>query len=85
MRNFVEYYKLLERDRQALQSFLDFITINVSEFFRNPDKFEELKTNIYPGCLPGRTGEDMECRMCTWGRTILRCHNHGRAGKLKAL
>jgi chemotaxis protein methyltransferase CheR len=51
MRNFVEYYKLLERDRQALQSFLDFITINVSEFFRNPDKFEELKTNILPGLL----------------------------------
>lgn len=52
--NYIEYYKLLENDKQALQSFLDYITINVSEFFRNPDKFEELKKNILPELLKRR-------------------------------
>lgn len=38
-----EYIALLSRDQEERQRFLDFITINVSEFFRNPEMFEELK------------------------------------------
>jgi chemotaxis protein methyltransferase CheR len=38
-----EYIGLLNRDRSQRQKFLDFITINVSEFFRNPEIFKEVK------------------------------------------
>lgn len=38
-----EYTELLKRDKEQRQKFLDFITINVTEFFRNPELFEELK------------------------------------------
>ena len=37
-----EYIALLKRDLSERQRFLDFITINVSEFFRNPEMFDEL-------------------------------------------
>lgn len=45
------YAKLIERDSAALKELKDFITINVSEFFRNPEKFDELKEKIFPELL----------------------------------
>lgn len=41
-----EYINLLKKDKLQKQKFLDFITINVSEFFRNPEIFEELKSKL---------------------------------------
>lgn len=41
-----EYIALLKADSMQKQKFLDFITINVSEFFRNPEIFEELKVKL---------------------------------------
>ncbi|WML35516.1 protein-glutamate O-methyltransferase CheR [Clostridium sp. OS1-26] len=41
-----EYIVLLKKDPVQRQKFLDFITINVSEFFRNPEIFEELKNKL---------------------------------------
>jgi chemotaxis protein methyltransferase CheR len=36
-----DYIKLLKKDDVQRQKFLDFITINVTEFFRNPDIFDD--------------------------------------------
>lgn len=41
-----EYITLLKKEPAQKQKFLDFITINVSEFFRNPEIFEELKEKL---------------------------------------
>ncbi|MGH4141120.1 CheR family methyltransferase [Clostridium sp.] len=41
-----EYIKLLKSDPLQKQKFLDFITINVTEFFRNPEIFQELSNKI---------------------------------------
>lgn len=41
-----EYVALLKKDPDQRQKFLDFITINVSEFFRNPEIFEDLKVKL---------------------------------------
>jgi chemotaxis protein methyltransferase CheR len=38
-----EYTKLIKTDKDHRQRFLDFITINVTEFFRNPELFDELE------------------------------------------
>ncbi|MGC8783557.1 MAG: CheR family methyltransferase [Armatimonadota bacterium] len=46
--NLEEYWGVLERDAQQFAYFLDRITINVSELFRNPEKFEELRRVILP-------------------------------------
>lgn len=42
-KNLREYINILENDKEEKQKFLDFITINVTEFFRNPNLFEELE------------------------------------------
>lgn len=41
-----EYIALLKQDPTQKQRFLDFITINVTEFFRNPEIFEELSKKV---------------------------------------
>ncbi|MBI2875368.1 MAG: protein-glutamate O-methyltransferase CheR [Candidatus Tectomicrobia bacterium] len=43
-----EYYRRLEQDAAELKRFRDYLTINVSEFFRDPEKFAYLKTHILP-------------------------------------
>lgn len=40
------YKKLLLSDKDERQRFLDFITINVTEFFRNPELFSELENTL---------------------------------------
>lgn len=40
--------RLIERDPEALQALRDFLTINVTEFFRNPGSFEALKSQVLP-------------------------------------
>ncbi|EDS76720.1 CheR methyltransferase, SAM binding domain [Clostridium botulinum C str. Eklund] len=41
-----DYILLLKKDKEQRQKFLDFITINVTEFFRNPEIFNDLKDKI---------------------------------------
>jgi len=41
-----EYIKLLKSEPLQKQKFLDFFTINVTEFFRNPEIFQELAKKI---------------------------------------
>lgn len=41
-----EYKKVLLKSEEEKEKFLDFITINVTEFFRNPDLFFELQKKI---------------------------------------
>lgn len=41
----------ISRDKAALLALRDFITINVTEFFRDVDHFEALKTKVLPAIL----------------------------------
>lgn len=49
--SFAEYGKLLERDPVRLQEFRDFFTINVTEFFRDAERFRHLQTWVLPRLL----------------------------------
>lgn len=44
---FEDYIAVLKVDKDQRQRFLDFITINVTEFFRNPEIFKDLEKEIY--------------------------------------
>lgn len=46
--NLHTYYKVLSSDSKRLEEFINMLTINVSEFFRNPEKFLELETKYLP-------------------------------------
>jgi chemotaxis protein methyltransferase CheR len=48
------YFGHLQQDRQALQAFKDYLTINVTEFFRDPQKWQYLEQNVLPALLRER-------------------------------
>ena len=46
--SFEEYVKLIKSDKAAYDEFINYITINVSEFYRNPEQWETLEKDILP-------------------------------------
>ncbi|KAA9026125.1 CheR family methyltransferase [Niallia endozanthoxylica] len=49
--SFEEYFSTINRDQELFNEFLDRITINVSEFYRNNKRWEVLEKNILPKIL----------------------------------
>lgn len=47
-----EYSTLISQDENHRKAFLDYITINVTEFFRNKDIFQEFETLLINNLLP---------------------------------
>lgn len=47
-KNFTEYFELIRNERSMMDEFLDRMTINVSEFYRNSQRWEVLDTKILP-------------------------------------
>jgi chemotaxis protein methyltransferase CheR len=43
-----EYFELVARDNTELQRFRDYLTINVTEFFRDPPRWNTLREEILP-------------------------------------
>lgn len=43
-----EYVKALKQDREVYEEFINYLTINVSEFFRNTSQWEVLEKEIFP-------------------------------------
>ncbi len=47
-----EYSRLIEMDKEIRDIFLDYITINVTEFFRNREIFEEFESILVEDIIP---------------------------------
>ena len=45
------YIRVLKTDKVKYDEFVDYITINVSEFYRNPDQWEYLAKNVFPNLI----------------------------------
>ncbi len=63
------YLVRLRRDVAAREAFLDHMTINVSELFRNPERFAELERDVLPGLLDraGNRGLRVWSAGCSYG------------------
>src|SRR5690625_151345 len=46
--NFYSYFKAIQNNQKLLEEFLKRITINVSEFFRNPRRWDVLRDKVIP-------------------------------------
>ncbi|MEN1969153.1 protein-glutamate O-methyltransferase CheR [Lentibacillus sp. N15] len=46
--DFYQYFQALDKNKQLFQELMDRITINVSEFYRNPKRWEVLKNEVLP-------------------------------------
>ncbi|MFN8635381.1 MAG: protein-glutamate O-methyltransferase CheR [Chloroflexota bacterium] len=66
-KDYMEYSKLLERDPKRVQELRDYFTINVTEFFRDPDRFRQLETKVLPELLARRSGLKVWSAACSNG------------------
>jgi chemotaxis protein methyltransferase CheR len=64
---FMDYYQVLERDPKEYAEFLDRLTINVSELFRNPEKWEEIRNIILPPMLAKKRALKIWSAGCSYG------------------
>ncbi len=46
--DYEKYVQLLKTDKAKFEEFINYLTINVSEFYRNPDQWQFLDTQIIP-------------------------------------
>ncbi len=46
--NYDELFRLISTNKEKYMDFLNYLTINVSEFFRNPERFDTLEKEIIP-------------------------------------
>lgn len=53
-RDFNTYFQEMENNRELLDEFMDRITINVSEFFRNPKRWEVLRKKVLPSLIQNK-------------------------------
>lgn len=50
-KSFVKYFDTVAKDKDEFAAFIEYLTINVSEFYRTPDKFAKLETDVIPDLL----------------------------------
>ena len=51
MDSYTAYFDKVARDKDDFAAFVEYLTINVSEFFRTPEKFSKLETDVIPDLL----------------------------------
>ncbi|BCB04532.1 CheR family methyltransferase [Bacillus sp. KH172YL63] len=65
--SFGEFFSVLSRDEKEMEEFLDRMTINVSEFYRNYKRWEILETKILPRLLKGNQSLKVWSAACSTG------------------
>ena len=50
-KSFTAYFDHVAKNKDDFAEFIEYLTINVSEFFRNPDKFSKIEKEIIPHLL----------------------------------
>jgi chemotaxis protein methyltransferase CheR len=48
---YMDFFRLIENDAKLYKEFIDYLTINVTEFFRTPEKFVELENKVLSDLL----------------------------------
>ena len=46
VKTYTEYFDMVSKNKDDFAEFIEYLTINVSEFFRTPEKFSKLETLI---------------------------------------
>lgn len=62
-----EYYKALTQNAKLYDEFINYLTINVSEFYRNPGQWEILEKNVVPELLKNNKKLKIWSAACSTG------------------
>lgn len=65
--NLAEYFKLIDSDDEKFEEFLNFLTINVSEFFRNVEQWDIVEKSILPSLLQKNSSIKIWSAACSTG------------------
>jgi chemotaxis protein methyltransferase CheR len=65
--SFNEFFQALNNDHELMNEFLDRMTINVSEFYRNGKRWEVLDKIILPGLISGNPNPKIWSAACSTG------------------
>ncbi len=88
--SFGELFKFLTEDRLAYETFLDQLTINVSEFFRDLQRWNDIQKTILPALLQNRSTLKIWSAACSNGpepyslAILLDEMTHGKMHRLDA-
>ncbi len=55
-----KYVELIKQDKDKFEQFVNFLTINVSEFYRNPDQWVLLERDVFPKLIAQRGGRPLK-------------------------
>lgn len=65
--SYTEYVEVLKRDKVMFDEFVNYLTINVSEFYRNPEQWQLLEKEILPGLLAKSSNLKVWSAACSTG------------------
>lgn len=65
--SFHEFFQALNNDHDLMNEFLDRMTINVSEFYRNGKRWEVLEKTILPGLISNNSNPKIWSAACSTG------------------
>lgn len=65
--DFSLYFKALDNDEALLKEFVDRLTINISEFYRNPKRWNVLRNSIIPGLIKNKNKLTIWSAACSTG------------------
>lgn len=66
-RSFQAYFTEMNKEKQLMEEFIDRLTINVSEFYRNPKRWDVLKDKILPELIKKRSRLSIWSAACSTG------------------
>jgi len=66
-KTYVEFFNMIEGNSQLYKEFVDYLTINVTEFFRTPEKFVELEEKVIPELLSANSRLNIWSAGCSIG------------------
>lgn len=69
---FNEFYAAMMKDKALFYEFLDRMTINVSEFWRNPNRWEVLRDVVLPDLQRSGRRLKLWSAACSTGKSLIR-------------
>ncbi len=65
--NYESYFTTLKSDKKIFDEFMNYLTINVSEFFRNPEQWHALVNDVAPNLLKNKRNLKIWSAACSTG------------------
>ncbi|KAB3524946.1 CheR family methyltransferase [Alkaliphilus serpentinus] len=66
-KTYEDYFNAIDKNETLLEEFVNYLTINVSEFYRNPQQWEVLQKEIIPYLLKHKTRLKIWSAACSTG------------------